>query len=256
MAILNSANLTSNILNTQGEKISVTTKSNTQRTNQVEKDIIVLKTSEKNWAIAKDNIKVTTTITNDTDIDIENNIKIKDTLSDGATFKTGSVVIGSTPYPDLNPLGEGFMLPINIGGSGGEAVISYDIIVDDYVSVNTIKNMTIVELNIESKPFTLSSNENSITILNNEIWLSKTANTKIVKSGDELTYTISITNTGEITNTDLVFSDTIPVGTTFVQNSVKVNNETKEGYNPENSFTLEDLPPDGEITIEFKVLVN
>lgn len=256
MAILNTASLTSNILDTQGEKVSVTTKSNTNRTNQVENDVIVLKTSEKDWAIPKDKIKVTTTITNNTDIDIENSVKIKDTLSEGATFNTGSVIIGSTPYPDLNPLGEGFTLPINIGGSGGEAVISYEINIDEYVSVNSIKNQTNVDLNIESKPFSLSSNEQTITILNNEVWISKTANTRIVKSGDELTYTILITNTGTLTNTDLVFTDTIPSGTIFVEDSVKINNEVKQGYNPTNSFPLEDLAPDGEIIIEFKVTVQ
>lgn len=256
MAILNTANLTSNILNTQGEKVSVTTKSNTQRTNVANSDIIIEKTSEKDWAIEKDKIKVTTTITNNTDIDIDNSLTFKDNLSEGATFVTGSVLIGSTPYADLNPLGEGFMLPITIGGSGGEAVVSYEIQIDEYLSVDTIKNSTTIDLTIEEKKYTLTSNELTISILNNEIWISKSTDTKIVKSGDELTYKISITNTGGLTNTDLVFQDAIPDGTTFVENSVIINNETKQGYNPANSFPLEDLSPDGEITIEFKVLVQ
>ena len=255
MAILNSASLKSNILNTQGEKVEVTTKSNTHRANQVEKDITIVKASEKDWALEKDKLKVTTTITNNTDIDIENNFQVKDTLTEGAAFVDGTLKIGSVDHADLNPI-TGFMLPITLGGSGGEVEVSYEIAVGQYLAVDSIKNSTNVNFSVDSQQFTLNSNEKEITILNNEIWLLKTASARIVKSGDEITYTIAITNNGELTNTDLVFTDEIPEGTTFVEDSVKIDGTEKTGLNPANGFPLEDLAPQGATTVEFKVLVE
>ena len=255
MAILNSASLKSYIINKQGEKVEVTNKSNTQRTNQVEKDISIVKSSEKDWAIEKEKIKVITTITNNTDIDIENNFQIKDTLTDGANFVDGTLKIGSVDYADLNPI-TGFTLPITIGGSGGEVVFSYDITIGSPLVINSIKNSTNVTFSVDTQQFTLTSNEKEITILNNEIWILKTASTRIAKTGDEITYTITITNNGELKNTDLVFTDEIPTGTTFVEDSVVIDGVGKTGFNPANGFSLADLEPQGTTTIQFKVIVQ
>lgn len=254
MSIINSAQLNSSILNPQGGKVNITTLSNTQRTNNVDTDIIVEKQVEKNWALPKDEILVTTKITNNADVNLED-FHFQDTLSQGASLVEGWVKIGIEERTDLNPI-TGFDLSATIGAFGGECEISYKILVDEYPEVSTITLSSTIGVTLDSKQFELTSNTARIQLLDNEIFLLKSANTTAVKSGDELTYTIQITNNGNIENTELFFTDSIPTGTTFVAGSVKVNNVSMADANPENGFSLNSLPPQGEIIVEFKVSVN
>ena len=253
MAILNSAQLNSYIQNKAGEKVSVTSISNTQRTNKVDTDIIVEKQVQKNWAIPKDEILVTTVITNNADVNLEN-FHFKDTLSAGASFVAGSVMVGSMAHDELDPIA-GFDLQVTIGALGGECEISYKILVDEYPEVDDITVSTTINVSLDNKQFDLTSNTASIAMLNNEVYLLKTASTTAVKSGDEIVYTIEITNNGTIDNTDLYFEDKIPSGTQFVENSVKVNGTEKTVVDPETGFALDDLPAQGKITVEFTVKV-
>ena len=63
-------------------------------------------------------------------------------------------------------------------------------------------------------------------------------------------------NEGDIINTNLFFKDPIPEGTTFVAGSVKVNQEEKADFDPAVGFNLDDLNPNGEITVTFEVKVD
>ncbi len=253
MAILNSAQLNSYIQNKAGEKVSVTSISNTQRINKVDTDIIVEKQAQKNWAIPKDEILVTTKITNNTDVNLED-FHFQDTLSTGASFVAGSVKVGSLEREELDPIA-GFDLVATVGSLGGECEISYKILIDEYPEVDEITLASTINFTLDEKQFALTSNTARIALLNNEVYLLKTASTTAVKSGDEIVYTIEITNSGTIDNTDLYFEDKIPNGTQFVENSVKVNGVEKTIFDPATGFALEDLPAQGKITVEFTVKV-
>lgn len=254
MAILNTANLTSNFDNGSGEEISVSNSSNTLRTNNLDTDILVQKTASKTWAIASDTLTLTTTIVNNTDLNISD-ITIKDTLSDDATFVAGSLTIGSIPQPDYDPIA-GFSAPVDISGSGGSVEICYQIQVAKYLTSDEITTQTTLSITLDTKKFDLTSQELQISILNNEIWIRKTADTSAVVSGEVLTYTITIQNSGNFKNTNLNFVDPIPDGTTFVDGSVKINNIEQPSYHPGTGFALDDLDPNDEIIIEFKVKIT
>ena len=254
MAIFNTAFLTSKISSETGEMVEISKKSNVFRANKVENDVSIFKSAQKNWALPKDKLQIITTFTNNTDLNISD-ITIKDTISDGATFVEGSLKLGSQEYAEFNPV-SGFIAPITIGGSGGEMVMTYDILLDEYLAENTITLNSTTTLELDSKTYTINSNNYEISILNNDVSILKSANTNVVKSGDELTYTITITNEGTLVNTEVFFKDPIPEGTTFVDKSVTINDEAKENYNPEDGFNLSDLNPNDTITIKFKVIVN
>lgn len=254
MAILNTAQLSSAILSPSGEQVSLQTNSNTNSINNIDTDILITKTSEKNWILPSKQITVTTTIVNNTDNNISN-INFSDTISEGASFVEGSVKIGSVTYANLDVI-SGFTMPVTLGGSGGELSLSYQIVADKYIISDSFNNQSTISFEMDSKTFTLSSNTLNITIVNNDISILKTANTTAVKSGDIITYTINITNSGTYKNTNLIFTDNIPENTEFVENSVTINSETKTGFNPADSFELPDLEIDGSITITFKVSVK
>lgn len=254
MAILNTAFLTSKITDGSFEPVEVSNKSNIHRANNVNKDITIEKTTAKNWVIPKEKITITTTLTNNTDTNLTQ-LKITDALSKGAQFVPGSVKIGTQNYDTYNPV-EGFTPPVEIGGFGAEMVITYDILVDEYTDVNNITNITKVNLTLDNKTFEIQSNELGLKIMDNDVTLFKSADTLAVKSGDIITYTIEISNSGTLTNTNVFFKDPIPDGTTFVENSVKIDSAEQLGYNPSTGFSLKDLGPNETIMVEFKVTVN
>lgn len=253
MPILNVANLKSTITY-NGDTVDVNTKSNTHRAENVSTDIVILKTSSKNWALPKDQLQIKTTFTNNSSLEIEN-ITILDTLSSDASFVAGSVEIGSQKYENVDPT-TGFTLPISIAGFGAEMEMTYLIEVNAYPESNAVTDKTQLTVTLDNKNFNINSNEASIDIVDNEIWINKSADTVAVQSGDIITYTITIENNGTFTNTNLLFTDEIPEGTTFVTGSVKVNNEEKADYAPNEGFSLDDLAPNATITVEFKVKVN
>ena len=254
MALLNTAQLSSKIQSDTGEQISVTNKSNIHRANKVENDLDILKTGSKTWALAKDKVTISTTFTNNTNLEVSD-FTIKDTLSEGASFVAGSVKVDSVSHEEFNPI-DGFSLSATVGGFGSEMDISYEIEIDPFVQANSITNSSAFSFNIDNKQFSLNSNTITIKIMDNEVFLLKTASASAVKEGDVITYTIEITNEGEIENTDLFFTDPIPEGTTFVEGSVKIDDVEKEDYNPVQGFKLDNLPAKGKIVVEFKVQVN
>lgn len=253
MAILNTAQINSKISRESGESVDFVTKSNILSVNNLSTDIVITKSAQKNWAIANSTIKVTTTIVNNTSENLEN-LSMHDTLSNFTSFVDGTVTIGTQSYPDFNPV-NGFTMPITIG-TMAEADISYDIKISEYIDEDMVTNKSTITVNFNGETFNLDSNILSIDILSNGIVLTKSANKLAVKSGDELTYTIKITNNGTFKNTNITFVDEIPQGTTFVENSVTIDGEAKQDLNPSTSFALNDLDVGGTITVEFKVSVD
>lgn len=253
MAISNTANLQSNISSKKGDKVQVTNTSNILKINNINTDVIVTKSAQKDWAIAEEVLTITTNIQNNLDFEISD-FNIKDTLSIEASFVPGTVKIGSQSYADVDPI-TGFTLPISIA-PGSELDMTYDIKITKYLSEPAIVTSTLLTITSGSTKFEVESNELSIDTLINEIFLLKEADLTAVKAGDTLTYTITISNNGTLTNTELFFTDSIPEGTTFVENSVKIDDVSMENYNPETGFNLKDLNQNESIKVEFKVIVN
>lgn len=253
MAILNTANLKSTILK-EGQSFDVDSSSNTHRTNNIDVDVSVVKTADKMWILPNSVIRVNTKITNNTDQTIEN-FTIKDTLSDGVTFVEGSVNIGGVERPELDPI-IGFDLTATLGGFGADMDISYEIQIPKYPIISLFTNQTSIGFILESTQFNLDSNEITINIIENDIALLKTASYNVVKTGDILTYTITITNNGEIENTNLFFKDVLPDTVDFVAGSLKVNEETKDQFNPNDGFSLDDLGAGQTIKVVFDVIIK
>ena len=73
---------------------------------------------------------------------------------------------------------------------------------------------------------TITSNPAFTQISDANVLSLKAVNAQQATTGDILTYTITLENTGNIPATNLIFSDTLPAGTTFVDNSFTLNGTT------------------------------
>lgn len=88
-----------------------------------------------------------------------------------------------------------------------------------------------------------------------DLSISKTVDKAEATHGDQLLYTVIVTNTGDNTLTNLVITDSIPVGTTFVGSSASSGGV----YNSStNSITWEfpSLGVGASVTVTFSVTIN
>ncbi|MDR2332605.1 MAG: DUF11 domain-containing protein, partial [Burkholderiaceae bacterium] len=77
----------------------------------------------------------------------------------------------------------------------------------------------------------------------------------VASPGDVLTYTVTMTNEGESTANSVVFSDTIPTGTTFVAGSLKIDGATQAGTTPA-SVNIGSIAVGASKVITFQVTVT
>lgn len=179
---------------------------------------------------------------------------IVDTIENGAHFKAGTMTIDDDPYPDYDA--DGYFLPNEI--APGECVlIKYTIVVDDSPTASTITSVSNITYSInEVIDLSEDSNTVSVSVVNNKLKVTKTADKSAVLSGQKITFENVIENTGTITNTNIVFKDSIPTGTSFVPESVVVDGVSKPTFDPETGFQLGTLTPQEKITVSFDVIVD
>ncbi|MGR5863734.1 DUF11 domain-containing protein [Bacillus cereus] len=81
-----------------------------------------------------------------------------------------------------------------------------------------------------------------VTSINSAILSAvKTTNTAFANIGDTITYTVLIQNNGNTNATNVNFSDMVPAGTTFVENSFTVNGSSLPGANQITELISEQL---------------
>lgn len=228
------------------------TQSNVSSTEYMTTSFVKTRQTEKTYGLPNDEILQTLSLQNDSEYDITN-VRVEDTISSGLTFKTGSLKIDNTEYPDLTP--DGFDLPIDIP-SGTTVNITYYVVVDANPTVSSaqiVSNITYSVNEVDSLKET--SNQVDIELVVEKISIVKTSSQTAVISGQKLTFQHVITNEGKTTQTDIMFYDPLPQGTKFVENSVKIDNVEKLGLNP-SGFKLDDLQPNSSVTVTFEVLIE
>lgn len=101
-----------------------------------------------------------------------------------------------------------------------------------------------------------NSNVYSIEVPHGEIVIVKTSDKTAVIKGQKLLFQSIIKNTGSLQNTDVFFSDDIPQGTTYVPESVKIDNISYPEYDPQVGFSLESINGKSQKIVTFEVLVD
>ena len=88
--------------------------------------------------------------------------------------------------------------------------------------------------------------------------ITKTVSSNLATLNDVLTYTVVVQNPGTIVAwSNVFFQDDIPAYTTFVENSVRINDTVSAGLNPQTGFLIaSSLPNRAVITVSFQVRVT
>lgn len=128
--------------------------------------------------------------------------------------------------------------------------------------MDIIENQSLIEYEFKIDPTlpaeegSINSNKTETDLIIGELKMVKTVNKQYATIGDILEYEVVLTNIGNILLTDIVFTDIIPNGATFVEGSVEIDEDEKPTFDPNDGFDLGTLTPGNSITVTFEATVN
>ncbi|MGN4879320.1 DUF7507 domain-containing protein, partial [Bacillus cereus group sp. MYBK111-1] len=216
------------------------------------------KTVDLAFATVGDALTYTITL-NQTGNVAANDVVIQDIIPQGTTFIENSVIVNGKTLPGVNPVSG---IPIDTIIVGGDAIASFQVFVTSIPTPNELNNNAITTFNYTVNPNnapvtnTTTTNTVTTTVQNDNVIAIKAVDFTSALPGQTLTYTITITNSGNITIEDLLLVDTAPVDTTFVIGSVTINGINQPNANPENGITLGNLAPNESVIITFQVTIS
>lgn len=250
MALVNIAKLTSTYQNARGEIKNYSTESNEIVVYNMLTDFVILKEIDKQIVQEGDEINIILTLENKTKLEISN-IKIVDNTSSGATFKPGSVILNTEKREDLDPVSGINLTDTLYPGETFEIV--YKFTIDKNVTMSSITSYSSLSYVCDNTKITDTSNQIEIIVTDSAIVITKNVDKKVVKSGEKLTFFVTIKNVGALEKSNLVFLSDIPKDLEFVENSVKIDNVIQDGLNPILGFDIPNLYPQDEMNITFLV---
>lgn len=214
-------------------------------------------TGDPNVLMAGDNLRYTITVKN---IGTENavNVVFRDSIPANSTYVSGTTTLNGVPVADVagvSPLPAGMLIhaPENAtpgamradatNTTGNVATITFVVAVDaDVVDGTIIANQGFVNgTGTNGNPFPEKPSDDPATPVPDDptrdivgnlplVYAHKTVQIQvdngspgIVDPGDVLRYTVTVTNSGAIPATGVVFSDPVPADTTYVADSVRLN---------------------------------
>lgn len=257
MIIPNKSNVAFNYVLPDGETIAAELDSNIVNTEILTYSVPKVKSSDKTFLQEGETAQHTVVITNNSQTKLFN-LLFRDSMSNGASYVAGSVTVNGAAQPTYDPVA-GFSLP---DLNAGEAVtVGYAVRANNPMTQTPVTNYATLGYTVDDPVrgnvnFSENTNTVSVDVLSNRMTVVKSVDKTYAVAGDTLHYTTVVTNTGTLLKSDLVFTDPIPAGTTFVAGSVKINGVSDPVFNPQTGFALPDLAAGQSATVEFDVTVN
>lgn len=230
--------------------------SNTVQTEVLSSVITMVKSSDSTFLGEGATALQTIVFTNNSSVNMTS-LTFTDTMTAGATYVAGTVTVNGVSQPTYDPAA-GFAIP-DIP-AGGSATVTYNIIAnnpktDDSVVNSGTLTYTVMDPVRGAVTYTGNTNEVTIALVSTRMTVVKSVDKTLAVSGDTLTYTSVVTNTGSLTKTDITFRDTVPTGTTFNAGSVTIDGTPYPAYDPTSGFPLSDLISGASTTVVFSVTV-
>ncbi|HDR7793732.1 TPA: DUF11 domain-containing protein [Bacillus luti] len=237
--------------------VTSTSTSNTVQTTVNRANLSLQKSVDLQFATINDVLTYTVNVTNNGNV-AANNIIFVDSIPAGTTFVANSVTVNGVERPGENPASS-----INLGSINASQmiVVRFQVRVASTPLVNPIPNRASATFNFipvsGQQPVAGQATSNTVftTINIVDIRIKKSVDKAFATVNDVLTYTVTIENTGNVLATNVIFQDPIPIGTTFIANSVTVDGVSQPGANPATGFTIANISPGGNRTIIFQARV-
>lgn len=257
MIIYNSATVDYKYTLPDQSVVSAESVSNIVQTENLESAVTRTKASDKAFMREGERSTQTVIITNNSATAMFD-ILLRDFMSEGGKYVDGTVTVNGVsqpvydmktgiPLPDLNP--------------SEIATVTYIIEAGPMTPEQNIVNDAAVGYSVTDPArgvvnFAARTNLVTIPVVGDSMKVVKSVDKNYATKGDRLTYTSVVTNTGTLAQSDLVFKDAVPAGTTFVPDSVVIDGVPKVGYDPAVGFPLANLAVGASVTVAFQVTVD
>ncbi len=257
MKIPNQSNVTYNALIPNEGATYGEIASNTVSTEVMSYAISKVLSTDKTLVKAGEIVHNKVTVTNNSETKLTYNF-IGNPTPNGATYVEGSVKLNGAELPSKN-MTSGFFLPdLNPGES---LTVEYDMKINDPVTVNPVTDVSQFQYvvnepvrgEVRYKEYTEPVTFN---VISDKLSVVKSVDKIYAVKGETLVYTITVTNEGNVEVNDVTFTDNIPQGVTFVENSVYVDNVNYPEYRPDVGYNMGSLSPNQSVTTRFKVKIN
>ncbi|MGL6107250.1 SdrD B-like domain-containing protein [Romboutsia sp.] len=190
----------------------------------------------------------------------ETNVTFVDTIPTGTTFVANSVTVNGVAKPGATVTAPNGINTLTLAASQ-LVTVSFKVTVNTLPTINPVPNDTTV---IYSSTLVVGKQSDVSNIVNTQINLArlqgvtKSVDKNFTTVGDTLTYTITLANTGNITAENVVFLDTIPNGTSFIDGSLILDGITLPNENPDapTGADIGTISAGAVTTIIFKVSVD
>lgn len=257
MIIYNSAKVDYNYTLPDQSTVPAESVSNVVQTENLNDAVLRTKASDKLFMREGEQSTQTIVITNNSAVKMIE-VFLKDFMTSGGKYIDGTVTVNGTsqptydmkagiPLPDLNPAEIATITYIIEAG----AITPEQNIVNDAALAYSVMDPARGKAD-----FAARTNLVTVPVIRDSMTVVKSVDKNYATKGDTLTYTSVVTNTGTLTQSDLVFKDAAPAGTTFVPDSVTVDGVLKPGFNPATGFALKNLAQGESTTVVFSVTVD
>ena len=211
------------------------------------------------YATVGDILNYTITLANTGNVSASNVVFI-DTLPSVTILVPNSFSVNNIPIPGADPSPPS---GVNLGSIPvGITTLTFQVTVNSLPNPNTIVNSSTLDYSYLIDPINnisgngiINSNIVQTTINFAHIQTHKISNNTFTNIPVTITYAIALTNTGNVTATNILFVDTIPTGTNFVPNSLMIDGITLPGNPDPPGITIPDLAPGLLSTVTFEVTV-
>lgn len=214
-------------------------------------NITIAKSANRTVVTPGDLLTYSLTVSNSSSLALTN-VVVTDTIPPAATFVAGTIVIAGTPQASGNPAAG-----IAIGSlpAASSVVISFQVRVQSLPPSGVLANNANVSYTAGSFNGNSVSNTLSTPVNQPIIQIVKSASSTTVAVGNTFTYFFELSNSGNYP-ANIVLTDTIAPGSSFVANSVIVGGTPTPNVDPTTGIPLGNLQPGSTITVSFVALAN
>ncbi len=258
MKISNQSNVTYNAVEPDKPGVPGRLASNTVNTEVLSDAITKVMSTDKTFAKEGDTVHETITVTNNSSTVLAPVYIMNPKPPQGASYVAGSVKVNGVALPNANPV-TGFSLP-NLN-PGETVTVEYDMQITAPSTVTAVTDSaeflyTVKDPERGNVTFTDPIDAVTVNIAKAKLSVVKTVDKTFALKGETLTYTITFTNEGNIDINDIYFTDNIPQGTTFVEQSVWINEQNFPAYRPDVGYSVANLIPNASATTRFQVTID